>query len=197
MFISIEGLDGSGGTTQLERLRAAWGERAPGRPVVCSREPSPGPVGVLTRQALADTTIGENVLPYLFAGDRRDHFDRVILPALAAGAVVLTDRCALSSLAYQSLAVGMDKVWALNKDFPPPDLTVMLDLPPAECLTRILARGGARDRFETLARLEEIAASYEASIALAQAHGWNIARVDARGTPDEVAQRVAEVVWPA
>lgn len=196
MFLTIEGLDGSGGTTQVERLRAAWGERAPGREVVCTREPSPGPVGKLLRQALADTTIGEGVLPYLFAADRRDHLDRVVLPALDRGAVVISDRYALSSLAYQSLAIGMDKVASLNADFPAPGLTIVLDLPPAECLARIVARGGTRERFESLGRLEEIAAAYDAAIAVARGWGWPIARIDAHGTPDEVAARVAAAVWP-
>lgn len=196
MFVTIEGLDGSGGTTQLERLRAAFAARQPGRGVVCTREPSPGPVGKLLRQALADTTIGEGVLPYLFAADRRDHLDRVVLPALARGDVVLSDRYALSSLAYQSGALGMDKVEALNADFPAPDLTVMLDLAPAECLARIVARGGTRERFESLQRLEEIAAAYEAAIPRLEARGWRIVRIDARGTPDEVERRVAEAVWP-
>lgn len=200
MFVTIEGLDGSGGTTQLERLRAAFVARSPDRPVVCTREPSPGPVGKLLRQALADTTIGEGVLPYLFAADRRDHLDRVVLPAVARGEVVLSDRYALSSLAYQSAALGMDKVLALNDDFPAPDLTLMLDLAPAECLARIEARiashGGSKERFESLARLEQIAAAYEAAIARMTARGWRIARIDARGTPDEVERRVAEAVWP-
>ncbi|MES2638717.1 MAG: dTMP kinase [Myxococcota bacterium] len=194
MFITIEGLDGSGGTTQVERLRAEWARRAPEREVVCTREPSPGPVGRLLRQALADVTIGEGVLPYLFAADRRDHLDRVVLPALARGAVVISDRYALSSLAYQSLALGLDKVAALNADFPAPDLTVLLDLPPAECLARIDARGAAKERFETLARLEEIAAGYEA--ALLRVPTWRIARIDAAGTPDDVAARVTAAAFP-
>ncbi|MDP2306909.1 MAG: dTMP kinase [Pseudomonadota bacterium] len=195
MFITIEGLDGSGGTTQVERLRAEWARRAPGREVVCTREPSPGPVGRLLRQALADVTIGEGVLPYLFAADRRDHLDRVVLPALARGAVVISDRYALSSLAYQSAALGLDKVAALNADFPAPDLTVLLDLPPAECLARIDARGATRERFETLPRLEQIAAAYEAG--LLRLPTWRVARIDASGTPDEVAARVAEAVGQA
>jgi dTMP kinase len=196
VFITIEGLDGSGGTTQVERLRAAFCAREPGREVVCTREPSPGPVGKLLRQALADTNIGEGVLPYLFAADRRDHLDRVVLPSLARGAVVISDRYALSSLAYQSLAMGLDKVLALNADFRVPDLTVMLDLPPAHCLERIAARGGERDRFESLARLQEIAAAYDAAVEAVRARGWRVVRVEARGTPEEVAARVAEATWP-
>lgn len=195
VFITIEGLDGSGGTTQVERLRAAYGAREPGREVVVTREPSPGPVGRLIRTALTDTTIAEDVLPYLFAADRRDHLNRVVLPGVARGAVVISDRYALSSLAYQSLAIGMSRVASLNADFPAPDLTVVLDLPPAECLSRIEARGGTRERFETLARLEEIAAAYDAAVAELSGR-WRIVRVDAHGTPAEVHARVAELVWP-
>jgi dTMP kinase len=196
MFIAVEGLDGSGGTTQLERLSAAWRLREPGREIVCTREPSPGPVGKLLRQALGDVTIGEGVLPYLFAADRRDHLDRVVLPAVARGGVVLSDRYALSSFAYQSAALGLAKVTLLNADFPAPDVTLMLDLPPEACLERILARGEARERFESLERLREIAAAYEAAIVYARGQGWNIVRVDASGTPDAVAARIAEALWP-
>lgn len=194
MFITVEGLDGSGGTTQLGRLAAACADHWPGRAIIRTREPSPGPVGRLIREALAGGELGEAVLPYLFAADRRDHLDRVILPALARGAVVISDRYALSSLAYQSSAVGLERVLALNAGFPAPDLTLMLDLPPDECLERIIARGEARERFETLERLREIAAAYEAAIRAVP--GWRIARIPADGTADAVEARIREAVWP-
>ena len=193
MFIAFEGLDGSGGTTQLARLAASWRGREPGREVVYTREPSPGPVGRLIREVLAGNEVGEPVLPYLFATDRRDHLDRVVLPALSRGAAVLSDRYALSSFAYQSLAVGLDRVMSINADFPAPDLTLMIDLPPEACLARIEARGGLKERFETLERLREIGAAYEAAIACAR---WRVARIDGNGTPDAVHARIVEAVWP-
>lgn len=198
MFIAIEGLDGSGGTTQLARLLDAWARREPGRETIRTCEPSPGPVGRLIRQALSGANeLQETVLPYLFAADRRDHLDRVVLPAVARGAVVVSDRYALSSLAYQSLAAGLERVAALNADFPAPDLTVMIDLSPEDCLARIEARGGTRERFEELGRLREIADAYEAAIAWASARGWRIVRVRGEGTADDVHARIAEAVWPA
>lgn len=198
-FIAIEGLDGSGGSTQLARL--CGGFLARGEPCVVSREPSDGPVGKLIRAQLKGG-VSDGVLPYLFAADRRDHFDAVILPALARGENVLSDRCALSSFAYQAEAHGLEKVMRLNADFPAPDLVILLDLDPEICLARILARGLPRDRFETLERLHTIAAGYDAAVDALRAAGntcgagWNIARVDASGTADQVAGRIAEAVWP-
>lgn len=198
-FIAIEGLDGSGGSTQLARLRRAFEQR--GEPVIVSREPSDGPVGKLIRSQLAGG-VSDGVLPYLFAADRRDHFDSLILPALARGENVLSDRCALSSFAYQAEAHGLEKVMRLNADFPPPDLVILLDLDPAVCLERIAARGLPRDRFETLERLRSIAAAYDAAVdaltglAASSAKPFTVARIPASGTPDDVAARVAKAVWP-
>lgn len=198
-FIAIEGLDGSGGSTQLARLRSAFEAR--GEPVIVSREPSDGPVGKLIRSQLAGG-VSDGVLPYLFAADRRDHFDSVILPALARGESVLSDRCALSSLAYQAEAHGLEKVMLLNADFPPPDLVILLDLDPVVCLERIAARGLPRDRFETLERLRSIAAAYDAAVDALTGRTepgvkpFTIARIPAGGTPDDVATRVAKAVWP-
>lgn len=194
MFIAFEGLDGSGGTTQIGKFEGAVG--ALGRVVCRTREPSDGPVGRLIRAELAGGQVGDAVFGMLFAADRRDHLDRVVLPALARGEVVLTDRYFLSSLAYQSLALGLDRVWGFNAEFPAADAVVMLDLPPAECLRRVEARGAVRDRFETLDQLERVAAAYEAAIARCVARGDRIVRVDASGSPDEVHRRVWEAVWP-
>lgn len=194
MFITFEGLDGSGGTTQLARLAAAL--RARGREVVCTREPSDGPVGRLIRQQLAGGEVGDAVFPALFAADRRDHLDRVVLPARARGAWVLSDRYFLSSLAYQSASVGFEVVWALNQAFPAPDLCVVLDLPLEDCLARVEARAGVRDRFETEERLRIVEATYAAAIQRCVARGDRIARVDARGSVDEVHARVWDLAWP-
>ncbi len=194
MFIAFEGLDGSGGTTQLGLLATAL--VAAGRRVVRSREPSDGPVGTLIRQQLAGGQIGDAVFGHLFAADRRDHLDRVVIPALDRGDVVLTDRYFLSSLAYQSLTLGLDRVWALNAEFPAPDAVVMLDLPVDACLQRVASRGGTRDRFETLDQLRRVADAYEAAITRCRLRGDNIVRIDARGTADEVHARVRGAVWP-
>jgi len=188
-FIAIEGLDGSGGTTQVRMLVDAV-DRAH-----ATAEPSTGPVGILIREALADRApLSDRVLPYLFAADRRDHLDREILPRVADGQVVVTDRYYHSSLAYQSLAAPLDFVASLNGHFRAPDVTLFLDLSIDACLARIEARGLARDRFETRSTLEAVSAAYGAALALLAGRGERIVPVDASGTPDQVHARVKAAV---
>jgi dTMP kinase len=148
------------------------------------------------RQQLAGGEVGDAVFPALFAADRRDHLDRVVAPARRRGAWVLSDRYFLSSLAYQSAAVGFDAVWSLNAGFPAPDLCVMLDLPLDDCLARVEARGGVRERFETRERLREVEATYTRAIERCVDRGDRVVRIDARGTVDEVHARVWGAVWP-
>jgi dTMP kinase len=193
LFVAIEGLDGSGGTTQA-RLLATWLE-ARGLEVVLTREPSDGLVGRFIRKALEPASdhgrLGEGVLPYLFAADRRDHVDTVIVPALQGGVAVVSDRYYHSSLAYQAPVMGFAAVAALNDSFPAPDLTVILDLPAEICLQRVRARGGAPERFEALDRLREIQDNYESVIVQCRSRGENIVRVDA--SPSVEAVHVAVV----
>lgn len=195
-FIAIEGLDGSGGTTQA-RLLADWLE-AQGTAVCRTHEPSKGPAGLFIRAALdpADpaSILGDNVLPYLFAADRRDHLDREILPALGRGEHVVTDRYYHSSLAYQSLSVGLHLVAELNRDFRAPDLTIFLDLTPESCLERIHARGAPIERFEALDRLRQIHDAYQSVLVHCRAHGEKIARIDALGSVEAVHERVLAAV---
>lgn len=196
LFLVVEGLDGSGGTTQARRLAAAL--RAMGRPVHETCEPSPGPIGRFIREALRDPGggVSDAALAWLFAADRRDHLDHEITPALARGADVVSDRYLLSSLAYQSAALGLQAVADLNRPFRAPDLTIFLDLDPQVSLSRVRARGEPAERFEALERLTGVRASYEAALALVTARGERVARVDASGTPDEVAAAVLDAVRP-
>jgi len=200
LFIAIEGIDGSGGTTQT-RMLADW-FRDRGHPeVLTTAEPSTGPVGQFIRRALnpdqPESCIGDAVLPFLFAADRRDHLDREIVPALQRGAVVITDRYYHSSLAYQSLAIGLPEVAALNERFQMPDLTVFLHLEPEACLERIQQRGATIERFEALDRLRLISDAYEGVVVHCRARGERIERVDAAGSPEEVHQTIQTHVLDA
>src|SRR6478609_9377961 len=134
LFIVLEGIDGSGTTTQLDRLADHLAAR--GRRVHATREPSTGPVGRLLREILLGghrSPAGEPVdglaMALLFAADRRDHLTREITPALGAGADVVSDRYLLSSLAYQAQEAERDWVAGLARDVRVPDLTLLLDLP--------------------------------------------------------------------
>ena len=176
-FLSVEGLDGSGGTTQVERLAQAL--RARGVDVLITGEPTSLPIGRLIRQALrGQEPLSDGVLPYLFAADRRDHLDREIMPALARGSWVLSDRYLASSLAYQSLAVDFEYVAALNARFPMPDLTVMLELEPAVSLARVASRGQERERFEVLETLTRVHRGYHRALDWCRQQGGPVAVLD-------------------
>lgn len=177
-FIAIEGLDGSGGTTQTRALADLL--RSRGIPTHTTREPSDGPIGQLIRRALRGAEpLSDLTLMHLFAADRQDHLDRVVRPRLDNGTWVLSDRYLASSLAYQSLFAPFSRVAEVNRDFPLPDLTVQLDLSPADCMARIDARGAPKERFERMDRLLAIQRGYEQALAWTEKRGGWVARIDA------------------
>ena len=140
MFVTFEGLDGSGKTTQAELLAESL--RHEGRDVVATREPGGTRLGEHVRSILLD---GEAMSPWaeaaLFAAARAELVDRVIAPALAAGSDVVSDRYVDSSLAYQGIAreLGLDEVLELNLRATRgllPDRTVLVLVDPEEALRR-------------------------------------------------------------
>ena len=189
IFIAMEGLDGSGGTTQTQLL-VEWMRRAKNWPeVISTREPSDGSVGQFIRSLLTQDhahRVDDTVLPYLFAADRRDHLNREVIPALQRRCAVVTDRYYHSSLAYQSLSVGLAEVVRLNDGFQRPDLTIFLALSPEMCLDRIIARGGTPERFETLDRLRSIENAYESVFVHCRARGEKIVVVPANESIEDI-----------
>ena len=122
------------------------------------------------------------------------HLDREIIPALQRGAVVITDRYYHSSLAYQSLAVGLPAVASLNERFRAPDVTIFLDLEPEISLARIEARGETRERFEALDKLRQIQEAYYAVLVHCRARSENIVRINADASVEEVHAEVIAAV---
>lgn len=154
LFIVIEGIDGTGKSTQAKRL-AEW-FRNQGREVVLSREPTDGPWGAKVRESAATGRLApEEELEY-FLNDRRQHVEELIQPALAAGKVVILDRYYFSTMAYQG-ARGFDPaaIRERNEAFAPrPDLLLILDLDVDQALTRIGVRGDTANEFEKRENLE-------------------------------------------
>jgi len=153
LFISFEGIDGSGKSTQLVRL--AEHLRAQGHDVVVTREPggSPGAeeIRALVLQGDPDRWSAQTEI-LLFTAARRDHLERLIEPALAAGKIVICDRFADSTRMYQGLSRGdlravVDQLHALMIGIEP-DLTLLIDMDPAEGLRRAKGRHGTEERFE-------------------------------------------------
>lgn len=190
-FIVLEGLDGAGTTTQCAALADAL--RARGRAVWITREPSGGPVGTLIRQALTGRLglpggrpLGADTLGLLFAADRVDHVEAEIRPMLAQGAVVLSDRYLLSSLAYQGALLGMGWVAELNRRAVRPDLTVFLQVSTASAAARRRHRGGGDELYDDPRVQERTRRQYQAAIRLLRRRGERLAVVDGNRPPAEV-----------
>ena len=152
-FISFEGIDGSGKSTQARLL--ADDLRASGHDVILTREPggSPGAeeIRALVLQGDPDRWSAETEL-LLFTAARRDHMERLILPALDAGQIVICDRFADSTRMYQGLSRGdlRATVDALHDLMigREPDLTILIDMDPTQGLARAKGRQGVEERFE-------------------------------------------------
>jgi dTMP kinase len=198
-FITLEGGEGAGKSTQLHALAAAL--RARGLDVVETREPGGSPGAEAIRRLLLEgeaerwTAQAEALL---FAAARADHVARTIRPALERGAWVLCDRFLDSSLAYQGGAggVGMDAIRRLHAigshDFLP-DRTLLFELDAAAAAARLGDRAGGPDRMETkgAAYHARVAASFAA---LAEAEPERFRRIDAGGTAQEVTARALAAI---
>lgn len=153
MFLSLEGIDGSGKSTQATRLADTL--RAAGHDVVQTREPGGAPGAEEIRRLLVEgdpERWSPETETLLFNAARRDHLERTIRPALEAGKIVITDRFADSTRVYQGATRGdlrgfADAIHAAAIGVEP-DLTLILDMDPAAALTRGLARSSGEDRFE-------------------------------------------------
>ena len=151
LFVSFEGIDGSGKSTQARLLADAL--RTAGRDVILTREPggSPGAeeIRALVLQGDPDRWSPEAEL-LLFTAARRDHLERTIRPALSQGKVVICDRFADSTRMYQGRSGLRAQVDALHELMIglEPDLTLLIDMDPAAALRRAKARATAEERFE-------------------------------------------------
>ncbi len=196
-FITFEGIDGSGKSTQA-RLLAAF-LKATGEDIVLTREPGGSPGAEEIRRLLVegppDRWSAETEI-LLFTAARRDHLEKTIEPALARGATVICDRFADSTRVYQGAARGelRDLVDRLHDAViaREPDLTFVIDMDPAEALRRGLARQSGEDRFEEMGegfqeRLRE------GFTALATDHPDRCYLINGARDPDEIAADIAHL----
>lgn len=190
-FITLEGGEGAGKSTQLKRLAARL--EGAGVEVVATREPGGSPGAESIRELVLNgatdrwSPVTETLLMY---AARRDHIERVIRPALTRGAWVVCDRFADSTRAYQGAAGGTDPalIAALETHIledTRPDLTLIFDFPPETGLARAAARPGAEMRFESkgMAFHEKLR---EGFLAIARAEPARCAVIDAQGSIEEV-----------
>jgi dTMP kinase len=192
-FITIEGLDGSGLSTQAGLLKD-WME-AQGHTVYLTKEPTAGPVGGLIRLALGrrlalseSTADNDAIMALLFAADRMDHLATDIKPKLDAGVHVICDRYYLSTFAYQSRSVDLAWLRSLHARCIRPDLTILLDVPPHICCQRIAEHRWHVEIYEQEAILEGVRQRYHEIAALLRAE-----RHDIRVVPGDGDRTIADV----
>ena len=202
MFITFEGIEGSGKTTQLNRLAATLRER--GKNVVLTKEPGGTPLADRIRAILLDS--GSVIDPvaelFLFAASRRQNVMEVIRPAIARGDVVLCDRFTDSTLAYQGFGrlLTLDRLRALNDwatDSTRPDLVLVFDLAEEHGLTRARSRNEDAAADEGRFELEDLRFHRrvrEGYLALAAAEPRRYAVISAEGSEDEVYARMMDVL---
>lgn len=198
LFVSFEGIDGCGKSTQSRLLADALKER--GHDVLLTREPGGSP-GAEAIRGLLLTGAPDRWSPeteiLLFTAARRDHLERCIRPALSAGRTVVTDRFADSTRVYQGAARAglqdlVDRLHALMIDCEP-DLTLLIDMDPEPALARGLARASGEDRFEEmgLAFQQRLRCGF---LDLAAANPDRFRVIDGNRPPEAVAAEVIDHV---
>ena len=198
-FIVLEGIDGSGTTTQ-SKAAAEWLRRQ-GVDVVETHEPTKGCIGTIIRKALKrrmPECEGEELSPeffaLLFATDRMHHMKATVTPALESGQWVISDRCYLSSYAYQSIDYDLDRIRTLNQHAQRADLILLLDLDANMAYERIAPRGlydaSRLEVFETPDRMRKIRANYLRITELLVKEGERLLTLDASPPAEKVAEDV-------
>jgi dTMP kinase len=199
----MEGLDGCGKSTQLERLAEAL--RGRGLDLLVTREPGGTPLGEGVR-GLLTSDVSDGIVPaaelFLIVGARAQHVAECIRPALAAGKTVISDRYTDSTVAFQGYGRGLDLGLIEKMNAAPtgglrPDLTVVLDLEPEQAQARMSPRpvGGLLGALD-LERLEFHARVRKGYLDLAAAEADRVRVVQAAGTSDETHAGVMRVVLP-
>ena len=199
IFISFEGGDGVGKSTQIRLLAEQL--KSAGLTVVLTREPG-GSAGAEEIRKLLVEGDKDRWSPMtealLMVAARRDHLEKVILPALARGEAVITDRFADSTMAYQGIAgaLGRDAATSLHQlvvDGNDPDLSIILDLPIEEGLARASGRDNAETRFESKGQYFHQKVR-NAFLEIAKNHPERCVVIDASGEPETIAAAVWDAV---
>jgi dTMP kinase len=208
MFISICGVEGAGKTTQLQHLADFL--KSTGRKFVMTREPGGTEIGIKIRKILLDPK-NHDLTPkaelFLYAADRTQHIEQLILPALNEGKIVVTDRFVDSTTVYQGYARGIDlelveKINELVLNGLKPDLTILLDISPAVGLARAKdqLQFGERDESESRFEREELIFHEkirQGFLTLAQKETNRFRIIAADRDPDEVKKDVVRVLKTA
>ncbi len=190
LFIALEGLDGSGSSSQVERLKknlCGLGFKAHE-----TKEPTNNMIGGLIRGVLTKQwQIEPEGFQLLFAADRSHHLRHIIIPQLEKGRIIISDRYAFSSIAYGSLELNRAWLETINEKFILPDITILLKVAPRVCIERIDNSRTHLELFEDKKKLLKVWQTYEK---LAENQKNSIVVVDGERTKDEVEAEVIKII---
>lgn len=189
-FIVFEGLDGAGTTTQMKLLAETCDRQE--RSCHATFEPTSNSIGRLVRSVLQKQVVTTPLaLAMLYAADREDHLNNPvsgIIGKLEAGQLVICDRYLYSSLAYQSVECGFDRIEQLNQ-YPSPQFIFYIDTPVHVCMERIERRGNEKELFEKRDFLLKVRSNYE-RIFSALPEGVRFVRLDGTLSREDIAEQV-------
>lgn len=189
IFIAIEGIDGAGKTTQVQRLTEAL--KAIGEPVVSSKEPTDGPWGRKIRQSASNGRLSLQDELHALTEDRREHVEKVIRPALDRGDIVILDRYFYSTIAYQGASgADIDQIVRDMAFAPVPDITFVFDIHPAVALERISgSRGDTPNEFERDKYLGDVRAIFQTLL-----NRPEVRQIDASQSVDGIYRQIVEAL---
>ncbi|HMS22925.1 MAG TPA: dTMP kinase [Candidatus Levybacteria bacterium] len=202
-YIALEGIDGSGKTTQAEKLAEYY--RSQGKEVVTTREPrKEGLIGDLVQKVLLGTEKLPSVsLQYLFSADRSAHHEELVLPALKEGKVVITDRCFWSAIVYgildrtggeydkndADLLLITQSILSMYHQFTVPDYSIYLQISLKTAMGRITTKDDEKEIYEDEGKLEKLITGYEF---VQKKFSEEITIVDGEGSVGEVTKKLIE-----
>jgi len=187
-FIVFEGLDGSGKSVQTKLLTDFLENK--GLPVLTTKEPTlDSESGEIIREVLDEKKIiSPKKLQDLYAKDRREHLNKVIIPALEEGKIVICDRYCFSSFAFGGLAVDLDYLLKINDEFLMPDAVFFINTRPETCVLWMERRGKKKTLFEKKEKLEKVYQNYQKVFKRFK----DVIIIDGEKTIDEVHNQVVE-----
>lgn len=191
MFIVFEGLDGSGSSTQAEKLREFFDKKW--RKVLKTKEPNEdSPTWILIRNILQKKEkLSSKAFQVLFCADRFHHLESKILPALNDWKIVISDRYFFSTIAFWGLDWHQNILEKISEDFKMPDFVFLLKLKPEKCIKRIEKRWNDFELFEEKEKLEKIWETYEK---LSEKHKKIFYVLDAEKSIEEIFWEVVEII---
>lgn len=191
LFVDIEGLDGAGCSTQVHKVSLAL--RKEGVRVYSTKEPTRGPIGKLVRSALKGEfdSLPSASVQLLFAADRGRHLNDEIIPRLEKGELVITDRYLWSSVAFGSIDLSKQWLLELNKEFIIPDISILIDVSPGECLKRLKREKVGIELYD---RRTELESAWETYSFLANKYPFYLYVVDGEREPEEITEDIIRLI---